>query len=48
MHFARYFQLLGHGSLDLSLLSKLASDDEKTAVKGFADRVGLVDPKAKT
>lgn len=48
MHFARYFQLLGHGSLDLALLSKLASDDEKTAVQGFADRVGLVDPKAKT
>lgn len=48
LHFARYFQLLGHGALDLALLSKLASDDEKQAVQGLADRVGLVDPKAKT
>jgi cobaltochelatase CobS len=48
LHFARYFQLLGHGSLDLAMLSKLASDDEKVAVRGFADRTGLVDPKAKS
>jgi cobaltochelatase CobS len=48
LHFARYFQLLGHGALELALLSKLASDQEKVAVQQLADRVGLVDPKAKS
>lgn len=43
LHFARYFRLIGNGALELVLLSKLASDEERAAVRGFADRVGLLD-----
>lgn len=43
LHFARYYQMLGSPALDLVILSKLATDEDKVAVKGFADRAGLIE-----
>lgn len=45
LHFARYFNLVGYTALELVVLSKVAQEEDRLALEGIADRVGLVDPK---
>lgn len=43
LHYARYFSLIGAPSLDLVVLSKMPTENDKSIAKGLADRAGLID-----
>jgi len=48
LHFAKYFQILGHQALEMTVLSKLPTDKDRVTVEEIADRCALSDPKRKT
>ena len=43
LHFARYYEMLGPPALELVILSKLPTDEDKVTVKQLADRAGLIE-----
>jgi cobaltochelatase CobS len=48
LHLAKYFPMLSFTALDLAVLSKLPTEQDKKIVLELADRMNLVDPKRKT